>query len=88
MLVKSGVSGDVTEKDDSLKNWGSIMPYAVNIVWWFWIHWSWDKVDWKLHSHWCVRTPTYYVKEIYDKVNEIQFRGDKVIINTLWIYNN
>lgn len=66
--------------------WWAVMPYAVALANWIWIHWSADKIDWNYHSHWCIRTPTYYAKEIFEKVNELQEHWEKVIIDTRWIY--
>lgn len=66
------------------KVWGFVMPYAVHVDGSVWIHASDSRIDGSLQSHWCIRTPLFYVKEIYDKVKE--FWIDKVTIDTTGIY--
>lgn len=68
------------------KVWWAIMPYAVFLADWIYVHWSDSPIDWNYQSHGCIRTPTYYAKEIFDKVNEIQSSGETVTIDTRWIY--
>jgi hypothetical protein len=84
------VSSDYPEKNEKkwiMVDWWAIMPYAVHLTWWYWIHGSDSEIDGKFHSHWCIRTPLYYAKEIYDKIDEIQSNWWKVIIDTTSIYN-
>jgi hypothetical protein len=48
----------------------AVMPYwvLVNGEIWIWLHGSWDIVDWKPRSHWCIRVPLFYQKRLYELV--------------------
>lgn len=87
---KHHISSDYPEKDVEkwiMRDWWAIMPYAVSLANGIWIHGSDSEINWKLQSHWCIRTPLYYAKEIYEKVNEIQESWETITIDTRWIYN-
>jgi len=45
----------------------SPMPYSIQITWWFFLHHG-ANADWKKRSHWCVRLPWFYMKELYDNI--------------------
>lgn len=52
----------------SVKNWKwAIMPYAVHIRWWIFVHSG--NVNWSRLSHWCIRLPLYYAKWFYEFFN-------------------
>jgi hypothetical protein len=58
---------------DSIKetnNWleWAIMPYAVHVTWWIYVH-AWY-VTWKRKSHWCIRLPILYAKGLYEIFNK------------------
>ena len=63
----------------------AVMPYAIHVIWWVWIHWSTGIIDWKPHSHGCIRTWLFFIKHIYDTLNE-RWLWKKVKINTKGIY--
>ncbi len=65
-------------------NWWAVMPYAVHIEKWIWLHWSDWRINWKPASHGCVRVPLFYQKEIYEKLRE--FWVWNVIFDTRNIY--
>lgn len=67
------------------KKWWAVMPYAVNIIWSEYLHWSPEQIDWNPHSHWCSRTPLFYMYEIYNKVKELW--KNNVIIDTKSMYS-
>lgn len=72
------INGIMTQK------WGAVMPYAVHIDWWVWIHWSDSKIDWFDHSHWCIRVPLFFQEFIYRKVKSLWYQN--VIIDTRNVY--
>lgn len=53
----------------------SPMPYSIQIHWWFFLHHG-PGADWSKRSHWCVRVPWFYQKELYDNVEN----GTTIII--------
>lgn len=71
-------------KSKNGSKWWAVMPYAVHIDGWVRVHGSDSRIDGNLASHWCIRTPLFYVKEIYEKVAQLWI--DKVMIDTTWIY--
>lgn len=66
------------------QKWWAVMPYAVHVDGWVRVHASDGKIDGNPQSHGCVRTPLFYVKEIYEKVKELWI--DTVTIDTTGIY--
>lgn len=62
----------------------SVMPYAVHVYKWIFIHWSDSKINWYWHSHWCIRVWLYYIEEIFRIVNEYWIKN--IEIDTNWIY--
>lgn len=72
------------KKKKKWRKWWAVMPYAVHIDWWVRIHGSSWRIDGNLASHWCIRTPLFYVKEIYEKVTQLWINN--VMIDTTWIY--
>jgi len=72
------------EIEEGVKIGWAVMPYAVHIDLWIWIHWSDWTINWNPASHGCVRTPIFYVKEIHKKVKELWIKN--VIIDTTGIY--
>lgn len=66
--------------------WWSVMPYAVNIRWSEYFHWSDHKINWNWESSWCSRTPLFYIYEIYNKVQELW--KNNVTIDTTMMYSN
>lgn len=73
-----------SSKSKTWKKWWAIMPYAVHVDGGVWIHWSDWIIDWSPHSHWCIRVPLFYVKEIFEKVKELWIK--EVSIDTRNIY--
>lgn len=45
----------------------SPMPFSIQISWWFFLHHG-TNADWIKRSHWCVRVPWLYQRELYDNV--------------------
>ena len=74
---------EAEKKKNWVKGW-AVMPYAVHVDGWVWIHGSDGRINGQLQSHWCIRTPLFYVKEIYEKVKELGI--DTVTIDTTGIY--
>lgn len=50
------------------KKYGAIMPYAFNIYWW--VFWHAGIVNGERKSHWCIRTPMFYAKAIYEIIRK------------------
>lgn len=48
----------------------AVMPYAIHVVWWIRIHGSTWIINWYPRSHWCIRTPLFFVKSIYDMIED------------------
>lgn len=67
------------------KKWWAVMPYAVNIIWTEYLHWSPEDIDWNQWSHWCSRTPLFYMYEIFNKIEELW--KNNVIIDTKSMYS-
>lgn len=72
------------EKKKNWVKWWAIMPYAVHIDWAIWFHWSDWNIDWNPQSHGCIRTPLFYMKEIFEKVKGLWI--ENVLVDTTWIY--
>lgn len=66
------------------KKWWAIMPYAVHIDGPIWFHGSDGNIDGNPQSHGCIRTPLFYIKEIFEKVKELGI--ENVSIDTTAIY--
>jgi len=63
------ISSEYPEAKGNRPKWGSVMAYAIRVDWWIWIHSS-NEIDWKPHSHGCIRTPLYYLRELFRYVEE------------------
>lgn len=72
-------------KEEIIKNsWGAIMPYAIHVVGDVRIHWSDWQINWDPQSHWCIRAPLFYIRELHMKVEKIW--KDNISIDTRNIY--
>ncbi len=71
-------------KSKNKQKWWAVMPYAVHIDGWVRIHGSPWTINGNPASHGCIRTPLFYVKEIYDKVSQLWYKN--ISIDTRWIY--
>lgn len=71
------------KKKNGIK-WWAIMPYAIHVDGPVWIHGSDGNIDGNPQSHWCIRTPLFYIKEMYEKVRELGV--ENVSIDTTAIY--
>jgi hypothetical protein len=67
-----------------VRSWWAVMPYAVHVYKGIRIHWSDWIIDWRPHSHWCIRVWLYYIEHIFELVNILW--KENVIIDTKWIY--
>lgn len=65
-------------------NGWAVMPYATHITWPIWMHGSDDVIDGTPRSHGCIRTPLFYVKEVYEQVSKLG--KENVLIDTKGIY--
>lgn len=64
--------------------WQAVMPFAVNISGPIWIHGSDGFIDGSGRSHGCIRTPLYYIQELFNKTTQYWYQN--IIINTRWLY--
>lgn len=82
--IKTFWKRDASKYYVSRKYKWSIMPYAVHVDKWIFIHWSDSKINWYWHSHWCIRVWLYYIEEIFRIVNKYWIKN--IEIDTNWIY--
>lgn len=67
-----------------IKEWWAVMPYAVHVHKGIRIHWSDSTINWRPHSHWCIRVWLYYIEHIHELVTIIW--KENVVIDTRWVY--
>lgn len=67
---KYHISSEFPERN-WLKWWWAVMPNAIHITNWIWIHGSADTINWRPQSHWCIRSFLYYQDELFKRTQEL-----------------
>ena len=83
-FYKRKIITDKYHTSSSKKRRWAVMPYAIFVWWWIWIHWSDHKINGYPWSGWCYRTPWKYIKPLFDYIDNLEEKNLIIEIKNIY----